>query len=70
MIDLSRVENYYVACGYTDLRQELTDGRYSKRNSTDKAWRKTAFFFFADAAQTASKSCTGVEMATYCCISD
>lgn len=20
MIDLSRVENYYVACGYTDLR--------------------------------------------------
>lgn len=25
MIDLSRVRNYYVACGYTDLRRG-TDG--------------------------------------------
>ena len=23
MIDLSRVEKYYVACGYTDMRQKL-----------------------------------------------
>lgn len=56
MIDLSRVEKYYVACGYTDMRRGI-DGLAAIVSQQFGAPLRTACFCFAGGGQTGSKRC-------------
>ena len=59
MIDLSRVRNYYVACGYTDLRRGI-DGL-----AAIVMTQYGACFSFVDGGRIASRRCTGPETVTF-----
>lgn len=65
MIDLSRVEKYYVACGYTDMRRGI-DGLAAIVSQQFGAPLRTACFCFAGGGQTGSKRCISQGMGMYC----
>lgn len=67
MIDLSKVRNYYVACGYTDLRRGI-DGLAAVvtqqfRNKMDEE----SLFLFCGRRTDRSRHCTGVVKDISCC---
>ena len=64
MIDLSKVQNYYVACGYTDLRRGI-DGLASIiiQQYGGQLDEESLFLF---SGQTGSRRSTGREMDIFC----
>ena len=58
MLDFSRVQNYYIACGNTDMRKQIDslaalvqrkDLQLFAENSTNKSGRLKSFCWFCDA---------------------
>ena len=72
MIDLNKVRNSYIACGYTDLRScatALTGWPPLSHSNLADTWMKKACSCSAAAVQIELMHSTGLEMAMFCCSS-
>ena len=69
MIDLSNIKNYYIACGYTDLRRGI-DG-LAQIVMLQYGWEidENSLFLFAGEEPTGSKRCGFREMDLSFCTS-
>ena len=69
MLDFSRVQNYYIACGYTDMRKQI-DGLVAVVELQFKQkLNETSIFCSAGGGRTGSRHCTGTGQDMCCCIS-
>lgn len=66
MIDLSRVEKYYVACGYTDMRRGIDGLAAIVSQQFGAPLCEDSLFLFAGGGQTGSKRCISQGMGMYC----
>ena len=58
MIDLTKVRNYYIACGYTDLRLGI-DGLAAVVTQQLAGWMRKACSCSVAGGQTESRHCIG-----------
>ena len=63
MLDFSRIQNYYIACGYTDMRKQI-DGLAAVVEL--QFGKKHPFSCSADIVRIGSKRCTGTAQDTCC----
>ena len=60
MLDFSRVQNYYIACGYTDMRKQIDGLAAVVEMQFGKSWTRHRFFCSAGTVRIGSKHCTGM----------
>lgn len=70
MIDLSKVRNYYVACGYTDLRRGIDGLSAIVTQQYAGQLSEESLFCSVDAGQTGSRRFIGLEMDISYCTND
>lgn len=69
MIDLSRVEKYYVACGYTDLRRGIDGLAAIVSQQYGRDLCEDSLFLFCGRRTDRIKALYYSGMGIYCCIS-
>ena len=52
MIDFSKVRNYYIACGYTDMRKQIDGLVAIVQLSLVGSWMRNRYFCFVGIGQT------------------
>ena len=69
MLDFSRVQNYFIACGYTDMRKQI-DGLVAVVELQFKQkLDETSIFLFCGRRAIGSRRCTGTGQDMCCCTS-
>ena len=66
MIDLSKVHNYYVACGYTDLRLGIDGLAAVVTQQYGGHLDEESLFLFCGRRTTGLKRCTGLATVISC----
>ena len=67
MFDFSRVQNYFIACGYTDMRKQIDGLVAVVELQFEQKLDETSIFLFC--GRTGSRRCTGTGQGMCCCIS-
>ena len=61
MLDFSRVQNYYIACGYTDMRKQIDGLAALVQTQFGRKWMRRRYICFAEGGQIGSRRCIGME---------
>ena len=69
MLDFSRVQNYYIACGYTDMRKQIDGLAAVVELQFGKKLDETSVFLFCAAGRIGSRHCAGTAQGLCCCTS-
>ncbi len=70
MIDLTKVRNYYIACGYTDLRLGIDGLAAVVTQRYGSHLDEESLFLFCGDGLIVSRLCIGAAMDISCSISD
>ncbi len=65
MLDYSRVQNYYIACGYTDMRKQIDGLAVVVEQQFGKKLEE--YSCIAGTGRTGSRRCIGTEQDMCCC---
>ena len=68
MIDFSKVHNYYIACGYTDMRKQIDGLVATIQIQFGKSLDEKSLFYFVVTKQIALKQYIGMVLVISCSI--
>ena len=65
MLDLSRVQNYYIACGYTDMRKQIDGLAALVQTQFGQEMDETSLYLFCGRRADRIKALFGTERDTF-----
>ena len=70
MLDFSRVQNYYIACGYTDMRKQIDGLAALVQPSSARKWTRRRSICSAEGGGIGSRRCIGTVRDIFVLIAD